>query len=126
MSVNVDFDIRVTGFGANKDAVVTQVAELLAGEGLLDQLAKKDRKDEVAFASRIPIIIAKSYVYLPELAKALGTLAKGGVAIELRTRLEGGRWETSGKKEKKRAKAKARAKATKTSTKTKTKTRAKT
>jgi len=95
MSVNVDFKISVSGFGANKQAVVQQVSDLLAGEGLLDQLDTKDGKHEVVFQSGDPIIISKSYEYLPQLQKQLGGLAKGGVAIDFKTRTEGGGWEVA-------------------------------
>ena len=95
MSVNVDFKISVSGFGANKQAVVQQVSDLLTGEGLLDQLETKDGKHEVVYESEYPIIISKSYEYLPKLQKQLGGLAKGGVAIEFKTRTEGGGWEVA-------------------------------
>lgn len=91
MSVNVDFDIRVSGFGGKK-AAVKPVEDLLAGEGLLDDLEKTAGKDEVRFVSDIPLIISQSYKYLPELAKQLGKLAKGDLVIELRTRVEGDKW----------------------------------
>jgi hypothetical protein len=89
MSVNVDFDIRVRGFGANKKSAVKAVADFLADDGLDNDLEKTDGKEEVRFASDLPVIISKSYVYLPELEKRLGALAKaGGFVIELRTRVD--------------------------------------
>jgi hypothetical protein len=83
MSVNVRFDIRVA-LGDEK-----AVSELLAAEGLLDQLERKATKIEARFTSIIPIIIAKSTVYLPRLAKAFQKL---GVLGEMRTRTGSGPW----------------------------------
>lgn len=86
MSVNVDFDIRVSGTDFKVKA--GDVEELLEGEGLLGEMTKKVGKEDVRFTSGFPIIISKSYVYLPELTKRLKALATGGLVIEMRTRTD--------------------------------------
>jgi len=91
VSVNVDFDIRVSGFVDKK--AVAPIEDYLSGEGLLDDLEKTVGKTDVRFSSDIAIIISRSYVYLTQLAKELGKLAKTNrLVIEFRTRVDGDAW----------------------------------
>lgn len=93
MSVNVDFRINVRGFGTDKRAVVKRVSKLLDEEELLDDLETTDANHEVVFESRFPVVVSKSYEYLPNLEKRLAALAKAGVAIEFKTRVDGSKWQ---------------------------------
>lgn len=95
MSVNVDFRIAISGFGKNKQAVVKQVGEILDEEDLLEDLEKTDGKLEVVYESGFPLVISRSYEFLPKLKNRLAKLAKAGVAIELKTRVDTSQWEAA-------------------------------
>ncbi|MCX5741661.1 MAG: hypothetical protein NT062_04075 [Proteobacteria bacterium] len=96
MSANVEFDIRVRNFGANKASVLAALAKVLQKELPDEFAAPTTTPDEIRVMSDFPVVIGKSYDFLPDLRERLAELESDGITVELRVRIDSKRadeWE---------------------------------